>query len=368
MSVPPGRSRLPEIALMHSSSQKQGGAATSLIDAGRHVERGAAGGRVARGPDRGASSAEMPVTSCLTVGVHASIVRSRRVEAGHEPIDARAVDRSDLDQLTAEGGEEEEVGVRANEEVLARLRALDPARIHEHDAPAALDDRVEALARARQVIERIARHDRIRAQHHQELRALDVGMREPHRRAVHVLVDTELVHRVAGAGAVHALRAERRESAPRNSGASTFAPPAEPTKWPIACGPRRAISRLITTAISRSACVPRDVGPFAADPLLRAQRCDPGCAASTRSACPSRTHSPGSRRDRGRAGYRRCDCSRLDAKPAGRLADATERVVGLLSLNEGNSPLALLGKAQQGPTPRSSLRFGRPRGGRRVFA
>ena len=136
ISVPPLRSRLPDTALMHSSSQKHVRAAAALVHARRHVERGARRLRRARAPGRAASPRGRPSPRPAARASR----RRRRARARRSPpskrVDARAVDRPDRDPLAQEGGEEEQIGVGPDEDVLADARALDAARVQEHDAPA----------------------------------------------------------------------------------------------------------------------------------------------------------------------------------------------------------------------------------------
>ena len=95
--------------------------------------------------------------------------------------------------------------------MLTGSRGLDASRVHKYDPSSALADVAKPFGCARKVIQGIARNDGVGAEDHQELGVLDVWIRQAHRRTVHVFVDTKLVHRVAGAGAIHTLRADACE-------------------------------------------------------------------------------------------------------------------------------------------------------------
>ena len=300
-------------------------AAAALIDAGRHVERSAlcltvAAHEVAEGLCRHPRDLRLPIRR---PGLHGLLETG---EVLHVSFDAVARDPTRADHLVRERRQKVDVRVRANEEVLPRDRRLDPARVHEHDSPTALHDRLEALDGAREVIERVARDGRVRTEDHHEFGVLDVRMREAHRRAIHVLVHPELVHRVAGARAIHAARAEagiertaehRCEHVRTARGADEVAEGLRPV-----LGDQR--TRLLRDLPDR--LVPRDVLPLGPHALDRIQQ---SIRAVLRPCVTGALHAGVSlRHDVVRIGFDVDDPVRLDVhvdlQSAGRLADATE--------------------------------------------
>ncbi|HSW15132.1 MAG TPA: hypothetical protein VLI06_19950 [Solimonas sp.] len=108
-----------------------------------------------------------------------------------------------------EGQEEEHVGIGANELVRVRhLRGLGLARVHHHDAAAALAYFLETLARVRHLQEGPLRHDRVGAddQHVLHMVQVDEGLGEG--KAVHLGGRGEAVGAVLGRGREHVVRAQ----------------------------------------------------------------------------------------------------------------------------------------------------------------
>jgi hypothetical protein len=76
------------------------------------------------------------------------------------------------------------VGVRRDRDVLELARGLGPARVHDDDAPAAVHDLVQLLADPRRGQNRSVGHHRVRSDHEQESRAVEVRDRDEQRGAV----------------------------------------------------------------------------------------------------------------------------------------------------------------------------------------
>ena len=119
--------------------------------------------------------------------------RDRR-GARDRPVGGKRLDRGDPVGVALEVAEpraalreqhvqhpEQQVGIAAggDRDVLGGVRrGLGAARVHDHDAAAARDDRAQPVARARRRHERAVGHRRVRAEHEHVVGAVDVGDRE----------------------------------------------------------------------------------------------------------------------------------------------------------------------------------------------
>ena len=89
-----------------------------------------------------------------------------------------------LDEHAQQREQQPGVGVGADRDVLEVLRGLGAARVDDDDAAAALDDVVQLLLDLRRGQHAAVRDERVRTEHQQEARALEVRDREQRRRAV----------------------------------------------------------------------------------------------------------------------------------------------------------------------------------------
>ena len=190
------------------------GAELGLANPESCVDSGSSrGGELAREPADGVSGYAGAAFGVL--GGDLAHERRHRVDAVDIGVGTAGVGQSLLDDDVRHRREQEGIGARPDEDVLiGDIGGLGATRIHDHETATALPQPLQSTLDVRSGHDRAVGHERVAADHEEEVGAVDIGHRQEQRRAeeqvrqqvLRLLVDARGGIAIAGAEGRQELR------------------------------------------------------------------------------------------------------------------------------------------------------------------